>query len=181
MPGTRRLTAFGGPGRGAVSLGEVFTTEARVFFAADDGSTGVEPWLFDIAASNTAFHLVYGNACSGTAGLARIGAAGLPQLGNATFAVTLAQALPSTIAFEVYGFTRTSLPLGPCTVLVGALTVGQVVVTDANGTASATHAIPCVPALLGSDLFFQWGIIDPQGPALGYLALSDALQVHLGN
>ena len=178
--GTRRLTAFGGPGRGAVALGEVFTTEARVFFAADDGSTGMESWVFDVATSNTAFHLVYGTACSGTAGLAGIGTAGLPQLGNATFAVTLARALPNTFAFEVYGFTRTALPVGPCTLLVGSPTVGTVVVTDAAGTASATHAIPNQPALLGSDLFLQWGIVDPLGPALGFLALSDGLQLHLG-
>ena len=51
---------------------------------------------------------------------------------------------------------------------------------DGAGAGSAPLPIPAVPTLVGSNLFFQWAVLDPAGPFLG-LALSGGLQIQIGN
>jgi len=44
-----------------------------------------------------------------------------------------------------------------------------IMVTDGAGTAMVAIPIPNWPALVGLEIFFQWGVIDPNG-ALGNAA-----------
>ena len=152
-----------------------------MFFAADDGISGVEPWLYDPSSAGVAFALPYGPSCLGTAGGPTIGAVGLPQLGSTTFAITLDHALPGTFAFQLVSFVSSNIAIGGCRQLVGfPLVTGASLFTDAAGHGASPFPIPGDPAYVGLNMFFQWGVIDPQGHILGAFAASNALQVRVG-
>lgn len=175
------VTSFGEPGRGAVSFAEFFATGPVTYFACDDGINGVEPWLFDPVNGGVAFVLPYGNACTGSTGLPAIGANGLPTLGNPAFAITLANALPLSLAVQASSSGSTGINLGGCYLWVDIpFTLWWTTLVDAAGTAAAPLPIPTTPSLVGSNLFFQWGVLDPAGPFSG-LALTGGLQIQVGN
>lgn len=179
--GTQRVTSLGVPGVGFVSFAEFFATGTRLFFAADDGISGVEPWFYDPSGAGVAFALPYGPSCNGTAGGPVIGGAGLPSLGNTSFAITLDNALPSTFAFQLVSFVSSNIAIGNCRQLVGfPLVTGASVFTDPAGQGAALFPIPTDPAYLGLNVFFQWGIVDPMGQVFGTFAASNGLQVRVG-
>ena len=179
---TQQVTSFGAPGYGAVHLGEFFAGGARTFFACDDGINGVEPWVYDPNNSSVAFVLPYGSACAGTPGEPVIAASGLPTIGNQSFAVTVAQALPHSLAIPVGANAPNSIALGSgCWLLLDIpLVFLPSQTTDAAGNASVGFAVPNNPALVGSSLFFQWAVLDPLGPLFGDFAVSGGLQVQVG-
>ncbi|MCC6784507.1 MAG: hypothetical protein IT457_16810 [Planctomycetes bacterium] len=174
--GTVLLADIAPAGSGsAASFGAVAGT--TLLFRANDGNTGEELHGVPLRNFGGALARPYGTACPGTAGrLPRIGAAGLPLLGNAGFAATLRDALPNSSAALVVGLRTAQIPLaGGCTLWVDSAIVFLGANTDALGTASVSLAVPPTPALLGGELAHQFAIADPQGGFLGGLALSDAL------
>jgi ELWxxDGT repeat protein len=179
--GTTRVSTFGGPGHGAVSFDSFFASGTRTFFAANDGVNGVEPWLFDPTGTGVAFALPYGTGCRGTPGVPGIGAAGLPELGNAAFAITVAGAQPASLAFLEASFASSRISIGGCRLLL-ALPLIHVAtpVTDALGAAIAPMPLPAEPTLGGLNLFFQWGVADPAGGIFGAFAASNGLHVQIG-
>ncbi len=179
--GTARLTSLGGLGFGMAGLGEFFANGARTFFACDDGINGSEPWVYDASGLPLAFVQTYGLGCLGSNGVPTIAATGLPQLGNAGFAIRLTQALPSTLAVLVTSEGSTNINLGGCYLLLDLpIVFGPTFATDAAGQVNVPLPIPNNPALVGYSLFCQWAVLDPAGPLLGALASSNGLQAQIG-
>jgi hypothetical protein len=183
LANTKQATNFGGPGYGAVKMENFFSTGSRTFFAADEGINGLEPWVYDPAAAGLAFVLPYGSACTGTSGNPVIGANGLPTVGNANFEVTVANALPLTIAVPAGSGAPNNISLGGgCRLLVDfPYVLLSAAFVDVAGNAATTMAIPNNPNLIGYNLFFQWAVLDPVGPLFGDFALSNGLQMQVGN
>ena len=183
--GTLPVTSFGVGGRGAVSLGPFLDTGSRVFFAADDGLQGNEPWVFDLNGSGAAFVLNYGHGCSTTpTTVPRIGSTGgLPSPGTTTFAVTLTNAPATTAAFPLVAFTPGSFLLGSgCRQLIGVPYIALPLrFTDPVGDAQIPIGLPNDPSYIGVNLFCQWGVIATPGRLLGAFDLSDGLQAQIGN
>ena len=95
--------------------------------------------------------------------------------------LTLANALPNTIAMQLAAFGSSNISLGPCRLLLDfPLLFLATPLTDAAGAASAPLPIPNDPSLVGTSLFFQWGVLDPVGPLFGSIAASRGLQVAIG-
>lgn len=180
--GTVMATSFQGNGVGAADLGEIYSNGADVFFAADDGVLGIEPWSLNTGAP---FVLDYGSGCAGTGQpVPKISASGGgPAIGNAAFAVDVSNAQPVTFAPLFIGFAPSNINLGSgCSALVQfpILTFGPAV-TSAAGSGSVAVPLPNDPAAIGVSLFFQYGVVAATGPFLGFLDLSDGLHVQVGN
>jgi ELWxxDGT repeat protein len=178
---TRKVSNFGGGGVGAVSLSQFFSLGSKTYFACDDGINGIEQWVYDPSGAGVAFVLPYGLGCAGSNGVPGNGAAGLPTLGNAAFANTIAQGLPNSAAVQFWSGGSSNIALGLCRALLDfPIGSGATVFLDGAGAGSAAVPIPAVPTLVGSNLFFQWAVLDPAGPFLG-LALSGGLQIQIGS
>jgi hypothetical protein len=136
--------------------------------------------LRDAAPDAGAFELtsfaIYGRACPGTGGTApAMGSTGTVALGSTNFAMTLAAAPASTVAVLFGGLSRTfssgqPLPYdlgGGCAVYAAPDAV-ITNFTSPTGTANLPFVIPNAPGLIGTDLFFQWAVIDAgSGSAYG--------------
>jgi ELWxxDGT repeat protein len=179
--GTQRLSNFGTSGFGAASFTNFRAIGNRVFFGCNDGITGLEPWVYDPNSGGSAFVVSYGVACRGSTGDPRIGASGLPQIGSATFAVTLVNALPLAPATQLFSFLPSNLSISGCRLnLAIPLLTGVSLSSDTNGFATAPLVIPNSPTYVGIDLFSQWVILDPAGGIYQAIAGTDGLQIHLG-
>ena len=126
-----------------------------------------------------------GTGCAGTNGVPTIGTNGAPQLGNATFQVTLGNALPGTIAIHFLCLGQTNVPFGPCTVyadLFSTLAASGAVVVSPGGQGSVTLPIPLSMAIVGATLYEQWAVLDPMGPVpvAGGIALTAGLKLEAG-
>ena len=169
-------------GSGAIELGEFTTLGGDTWFWADEGITGREPWRISIQGvlAGTA---TYGLGCAGTAGaVPQIGAVGLPQLGNAGFAITVGNGLPLTAGIVVAGTAPTNIPIGACRVLVAPPWVTlPTVFLGPNGAASTPLPIPADPTLAGTLLYGQYLVLDPAGQFLAFASLSNGLSLLLGN
>ncbi|MBL9075867.1 MAG: hypothetical protein JNL08_00100 [Planctomycetes bacterium] len=182
--GTRRVSNFGTPGSGLgfAAAQTFFATGERLFFSGSDGTTGFEPWVLDAEASALAVARPYGVACTGSNGAPRIGANGAPWLGNGGFAITLTQAMPNSITLLTASFAAIDVLFDGCHLLVNLpFTIWSNPLTDAAGTAFGPFPVPLDPTMLGDDLFFQYGVVDPLGTVLGFLTLSDGLRLQLGS
>lgn len=118
----------------------------------------------------------YGSACLSAGAIA---AAGLPALGNPTFAVALAGGVPTSFAVLAGAPTTLLLPV-PVPPLGCALPFAPDAVvlttTDAAGAALLPLPIPGTPSLAGAMLHVQWWqLAPPSGALTGSKAL--ALQV----
>src|SRR5690606_21793700 len=131
------------PGIGATILAEFTSIGQQVWFRANDGITGLAPWLLTIG-GGAAPVSTYGTGCRGSAVLdPAIGAVGLPQLGNAGFAVDVQNGRPSSAAVLNIGFFPNNTPLGTCRLLVSfpLIPLGTVF-TNAQGVAITPIPIP---------------------------------------
>jgi ELWxxDGT repeat protein len=178
--GTTQLSHIGGD-RGAVSFAEFFAAGTRVFFAADDGVNGLEPWVYDPVSGGLAFAVPYGTGCLGALGAPRSGAQGLPTVGNTAFALTVDRALPNAPAFLELSVASTNIAIGACRLLLTLPLIDAAArFTDGAGVASAVLPIPASSYLAGLNLFFQWAVVDAGGGLFGVLALSNGMQVQIG-
>ncbi len=179
--GTVPATSFGGNGVGAASFGEIFGAGADVFFAANDGVLGVEPWTLS---TGSPFALEYGVGCAASGQpKPEIGSSGgLPSIGNAAFAVDVGNAVPNSIAALYLGFAPANVNVGlGCSVLLQfpAVSFGTAF-TNASGDGSVPVPLPNNPAGIGLGVFFQYAVLSPTGPFLGFLDLSNGLHVQIG-
>jgi hypothetical protein len=113
----------------------------------------------------------YGAGLGGFAGVPLIDANGTASLGNASFAVLVSGAAPSSGAFLAIGLAPGSIPLFGGTVLLDPAAVLDAIAasTDAAGGAAVPLAVPPSPSLACASFFFQWLVADnsaPQGFAL---------------
>lgn len=122
----------------------------------------------------------YGSGCG--AQPPQITAAALPRLGDAAFAVDVANmpTIAPGVGLGVIGadFASASIPFGPCTLLI-APAVTATILALGTRTASLPVPLPATASLLGVPVFFQAFAFDPAA-ALGF-QLSAGLRVDLGN
>jgi ELWxxDGT repeat protein len=142
-----------------------------LFFAANDGVTGNELW----AMTSMACSVPYGTGCPGTGGLVpRISGFGPPTLGNPGYAMQVTQARAMSSAVLAFNIFPAEIPLGGgCTFYVNLLGL-LVFVTPIDG--SGQGAVPGAPALVGAQVFGQYGIVDPMGSFSG-LSMTGGLKV----
>ena len=98
-------------------------------------------------------------------------------------AITVANALPLSLAVPIGSERSNSISLGGgCRMLVDfPFVLLPTAFVDAAGNAATPMPVPNSPAYLGQSLFFQWAVLDPNGPFLGDFALSGGLQMRMGD
>lgn len=141
------------------------------------------PWVF---IENFA---IDGRGVAGTGGLGPRIVIDPPTVGNAAFGIGLADALPTAPGVLVVSLARTSganpnapwVSLAPTDVLIPFGSFGTAV-TSAQGTARIPLPLPAWPALVGTTLYAQWAVLDPNGgfsSSSGALSLSPLRQIIL--
>ena len=119
---------------------------------------------------------VLGVGC-GTNAPPRLESSGFPVIGDAGFALELANALPNTPA----AITIAAQPIvpGTCTLMViPVITIGTQ--TDTAGHAQTPVPIPMIPSLVGASLYAQGLVINPAGPLAGVADATNGLRVLIG-
>lgn len=183
--GTAMLGRMGSrPGSGSSILAHPTPVGDRLFFhgGIDDGA-GQELWVVPLQNATAAAVVTYGDAqCPGAGGRSpRIGATGLPRLGNATFSIDVVGARPQAFAMLQLGFGRTSIPLGACRLLVlPPLAPGVLVGTGAFGIGRTPMPVPNATQLLGMRVNGQYGVFDAAGALFAAFALSDGIEFRVG-
>ncbi|MFN9843472.1 MAG: hypothetical protein ACK57Q_03965, partial [Planctomycetota bacterium] len=169
-------------GSGAVDMGDFVEAGGDTWFWCDDGITGKEPWRITIAGVIAAV-TTFGLGCGGAGNLVpAIGAVGVPQLGNAGFAIRVQNGLASSLGVLAIGSAPTLLQIGTCRVLVAPpWTTLPPVFLDAAGAGAAPLPVPATPTLAGVSLHGQYLVLDPAGQFLAFASLSNALTLLLGN
>ena len=77
--------------------------------------------------------------------------------------------------------TRTDLLLpGGCTVYPTLPAITLAAPTSPSGGASMPVPVPPNPALVGTNLVFQWAALDPNGAFANLLSFSDGLRIRIG-
>jgi ELWxxDGT repeat protein len=183
--GTTRLGRMGSqPGSGASVARNLGVAGDRLFFTGGiEGASGEELWAIPLGAPGAAFAHAYGDGqCPGTGALKpRIGAFGVPRLGNTAFGIDLSDARPSTAALMQLGLGQVDLPIGSCRLLVSPLLAAlPPIVTNAGGAGRTPLPIPGDQSLAGLRVTGQYLVFDPNGALFGALALSDGLLFQLG-
>jgi hypothetical protein len=155
-----------------------FVSAASNLVLPDLIGTG-DVYVRDLAA--TAVALAYGNPCLGTSPIpAQAEGIGQPFLGNAGFAVGVGNGFPSAFSVLALATAPASIPVGPCTVLLGgslAFSAGSL--TNNLGFASAPLPIPANPGLAGVTVYGQYLVFDPNGQFLGFAQLTQGLAITL--
>lgn len=126
---------------------------------------------------------VEGTGCPGTNGLTPQPSTNMaPNLGSASFALTIAAGLPGSAAVVCVANGEANIALGGgCTLLIDpAFAILPAVTLDGAGAGAAPLAIPATPSLYGALVYSQTGVFDPNGAFGGLLALSPRLQLQLG-
>ncbi|MEM7203261.1 MAG: ELWxxDGT repeat protein [Planctomycetota bacterium] len=179
--GTRRLADLA-PGALPSQPAGFFRLGTTLFFQADNGTTGNEPWLLPLATAEGHLVEAYGAGCPGTAGqVPAIGWNRQPALGDLAFSVDVTDARPSAAAAVLIAFGPGAFPIGGgCDLLLGVPFFAVPWGIDATGRGSRPSGVGNDPALLGAELRYQWIVADPQGALAGVLSLSDALHVMYG-
>lgn len=120
-----------------------------------------DPVDFALVASDVARTVRFGAPCANPPG-ATAGAVATPELGSAVFAVTAQNALPSTYALFVAGWSERAfggvslpIPFGTCELLVSADTIA-VQFSSPAGTATQPLPIPATTSLAGAIVYIQW-------------------------
>lgn len=94
--GTHQVGKIGAlAGSGAADIGELYAWGSALWFAANDGVTGIEPW-WTLISDTVARVSAYGAGCSSTGTLVpSISGVCVPQIGNAGFAIAVDSGVPS--------------------------------------------------------------------------------------
>lgn len=181
--GTRMLANLATGSFNASTPREYTRLGDRILFSAqDNGVAGRELYWLDVTSLGAAETIGYGTGCAGTGGLVpRLGAVGAPTLGNSAFALRLDNGLGNAFTALFFDFAPASIPLGPCTRLLQALTISVVGVTDGAGVFQ--HGLPLVgsTSLIGLGFWGQGLVVDANGLLFGGLgSLSGGLHVRVG-
>lgn len=129
------------------------------------------------AGGNTALRL-YGEGLAGTGGnVPAMGWNGLPQIGNASFALNLSNANNGVQALLLIGFGAADIPFKGGSLLVDPTPYILTPVAVVHTQATALTPIPNDPSLTGLSFNAQWLVPDPGAPA--GLALSQGLEATL--
>ncbi len=150
---------------------------SSLLLSADGGTIGIE--LYRIPAPASWYQ--YGLACRGGLGnFPQIGANGAPEVGNASFAITVTDGRANTTGAMLVGFGALALPFGGgCTLLVDLFgpSLSLPLATNARGDGSVRFPIPPNINLQGLVAFAQAALVDLGGSYGGIIAISDGLQM----
>ncbi|MEM7308641.1 MAG: ELWxxDGT repeat protein [Planctomycetota bacterium] len=151
----------------------------QLFFAADDGLTGLELHAVDLPILGEHVVETFGAGCPGTGGLVpEIGVVGVPEVGG-SFDLTLADGLSGAPALMLFGVDGAIGPIGGgCSLFLAGAFFTVPLVTDLTGAASLT--IAPTPAQAGTEVYFQYVVIDPAGAWLGLASSTGAVEVVVG-
>lgn len=149
-------------------------------FRADDGVNGTELFSVPIEDTGTWVAEELGFGTPGTGGLVpSIGTIGEARGSSPLpFQVTVADALPSSVAFLVWTREPGNAPLTGGTLWLDGTLKFEITTTDALGQGSFSLLVS--PGLAGERFVSQWAVLDPLGPVLGLSATSPALDVIVG-
>jgi ELWxxDGT repeat protein len=151
----------------------------RLFFVADDGIVGREPWVVDLATLGAAHAQTLWGACSGSVARPRLATLAAPRVGAAGFGFVADRVLPGAAVVLAKGTAVAPVSFGACTVLPGGTVVTLAGVADASGASSFALPVPASPALVGWTMVAQAGAVDAGGAGPGF-ATSDALRIVIG-
>ncbi len=176
----QRLTNHGS-GRGAVAFGPLTASGHRTLYASRGLVAGNEPWVFGLLGSGNPFVETYGTGCGTNQSptpVPQIGhGGGLPAAGNSAFAVTRNNATPSSGAALLFAAALDRIRFGRCSLWLGTLFfIYANTPTSATGTASMP--VP-IPASIRGSVFFQWGVLTPNGQLFDIATLSGGLRAHI--
>lgn len=121
--------------------------------------------------------VLYGTGLAGTGGLVPVvGANSVPKAGNATFAITLEDALPNAASYLLLGIGQVNLQVYGGTLLVDLFGPSFVLALNsgATGALAVPAPIPSTPSPVGIEFNAQWIVTDP-GAVQGY-AFSNGLE-----
>ncbi|MEM7308642.1 MAG: ELWxxDGT repeat protein [Planctomycetota bacterium] len=151
----------------------------QLFFAADDGLTGLELHAVDLPILGEHVVETFGAGCPGTGGLVpEIGVVGVPEVGG-SFDLTLADGLSGAPALMLFGVDGAIGPIGGgCSLFLAGAFFTVPLVTDLTGAASLT--IAPTPAQAGTEVYFQYVVLDPAGAWLGLASSTGAVEVVVG-
>ncbi len=147
------------------AIGRALNTPAYVTAAMAGRLRDAQP---DAGAFEGAGFATFGIGCAGTGALVpQIGSVGTVAPGSATFGVTLQNALPGALCLLWGGGSRTMsgpqtlpFPIGGGCAIQASPDAIVFNVSSGAGTASLPIGIPMNPVFIGTDLNFQWGVLD---------------------
>jgi ELWxxDGT repeat protein len=152
----------------------------RLFFRANDGTSGTELHSLPIAHAHAWVGEPFGHGCGLGANAPRLELDAPAQLGNTVHAL-LSGASPAAPAAIYWSLPCSALPIGGgCSVYLAAPQLLGVQFTDAGGSHATALAIPNQAGLLGLELYLQELVVIAGGPLLGIGELSAALEIVLG-
>ncbi|MEZ5987609.1 MAG: hypothetical protein R3F30_00485 [Planctomycetota bacterium] len=157
--------------------------ELDLFFGS---SPFTQPWYFGPSTPAPAAWMLYGDTCRGSLGEPRTYVKGKPVIGNTTGFIVGADNIPqSTVAVSMIGLNNGFFQLAPrCDIVVDPFQIvffHPIVVTQ--GKVEIIIPILNDKTAIGSRLFTQWLVLDPQGTwtaLLGRLSLSRGVLVQAG-
>jgi len=174
--GTVRHTDLN-PGAGIGNPGEPVLAGALQFFSANDGVSGVEPYVMPTVACGVPI----GSGCPGSGGvIPQLSVMGTPAIGNPGYGVQVTRAWPNSIALLLIGLGQTEVPLGGgCSLYVVPLLLLSLP-TNGAGVAILPIPLPPEPGLIGVQSFAQSAVADPGGAFAGY-SITAGLKVVFGD
>ncbi len=149
-----------------------------VAFAADDGISGLEMHRFDLADVDAMLAATIGQGCGAVA----LDLVGLPQIGTSP-ALRVSKAKPFSPAATWLALETVYQPLGGgCEAYLGQPFAKFLTIpTNAAGVGSVALAIPAIASLQGLGVTLQGAAVDPFGPLLGLVSLTNGLQIIVGS
>jgi len=152
----------------------------RLFFRANDGTTGYELHSLPIAQAQAWVGEPFGHGCGDRGNSPRLELEGAATLG-ATVHARLSGATPSAPGLLYWSQSSMALPIGGgCSVYLAAPQLYASQLTDLSGGHGSPIAIPNQANLLGLELYLQELIVVAGGPVLGIGELSAPLELVLG-
>ncbi len=137
-------------------------------------------WAYFSGRHSFAYGVAYGKGCAGTGkAVPKLTLTGCPAPSK-RISLGVTNALGGAPGALLVGTTRTSLPIGPCTVLLAPVIVTVPFVTAGSGAgagkASLTLTIPAsVPA---ATVTWQGAVLD-RGSASGFFSATNGLEMHV--
>ncbi|HEX5052212.1 MAG TPA: hypothetical protein VFZ65_10600 [Planctomycetota bacterium] len=173
------LVADIAPGAGSSNPEFLDIAGSKLFFLADDGTTGRELWVVDLATLAVANVQPLWGGCGGSPGRPQLSTLTAPRLGEAGFGFRVARVLPGAAVVLAKSTTIAAASLGACTVLPGGAFVTLGSFANASGVASFSIPVPAAVSLLGFTMYAQAGGLDSAGAGAGF-AVSDAVEIVVG-
>ena len=123
----------------------------------------------------------YGSGCAGINGTPRLAAVTRPGIGQSlVFDVLDAAGNAPVFLLASESTNDVTLP-GGCTVLLADALIAGAATASLYGFASLTFEVPDSPSLFGLRLYQQALSLDATGPLLGFAALSQGLELRIGD